>query len=192
MNIRYEGILYTIDTKASTVALQHVRCFGTENRTMDGQGYVPPSNDIYEFIIFGGKDIKDIKVMESMPEPAPLHDPAIVSQQQVPPPQQGDEAQQPQPQEPHTNATTDAAEPVAAATAESSSQENAPSAPSASSSSAPSKPQRGERPHRGGRGGGANKQHTVRLINEEVSLQLAMTVYSLFFLHPSSRSVSCV
>ena len=46
MGVRYEGTLYTIDTRASTVALQHVQCFGTENRPAPS-GFVPPSSDIY-------------------------------------------------------------------------------------------------------------------------------------------------
>jgi hypothetical protein len=45
MNIRYEGVLYTIDTQASTVALQHVRCFGTEDRPGN---FVPASSEVYE------------------------------------------------------------------------------------------------------------------------------------------------
>lgn len=39
--IRYEGTLYTIDTTNSTVALQNVRSFGTENRK--DEGAIPPS-----------------------------------------------------------------------------------------------------------------------------------------------------
>ncbi|EUD69551.1 hypothetical protein C922_00415 [Plasmodium inui San Antonio 1] len=72
--IRYEGILYTINTHESTVALQNVRSFGTEGRR---QPDIPPSNEIYDFIIFRGKDIKDVTVSEAaktIPD-----DPAIVS-----------------------------------------------------------------------------------------------------------------
>lgn len=101
---RYEGTLYTIDPKEATVALQNgerpsgerdgcvpvphcayvvlsVRCFGTENRSETH--VVEPSPDIYEFIIFRGKDIKDLHVCERPTAPAqvkkPLQDPAIVS-----------------------------------------------------------------------------------------------------------------
>ena len=35
IQIRYEGILYAIDTDAMTVALTKVRSFGTENRCPD-------------------------------------------------------------------------------------------------------------------------------------------------------------
>ncbi|KJP86730.1 hypothetical protein AK88_03642 [Plasmodium fragile] len=72
--IRYEGILYTINTHESTVALQNVRSFGTEGRR---QPDIPPSSEIYDFIIFRGKDIKDVTVSEA-PKTIP-DDPAIVS-----------------------------------------------------------------------------------------------------------------
>lgn len=132
--IRYEGVLYTIDTDNATVALAKgelslnwgvsalglapnfdaprlewttlaccvwtyrsympwvtillpkvhclffpptVKSFGTERRPTDRP--VPPKDDIYEYIIFRGSDIKDITVCEPLkPHHGLPQDPAIV------------------------------------------------------------------------------------------------------------------
>lgn len=81
LDIRYEGVLHSVDSTTSTIALAKVRSFGTEERPT--LRYVPPREEIYDFIIFKAQDIKDLIVCES-PKPAPdqyggLYDPAIVS-----------------------------------------------------------------------------------------------------------------
>mmetsp|Transcript_54847 Transcript_54847/g.101471 ORF Transcript_54847/g.101471 Transcript_54847/m.101471 type:complete len:507 (-) Transcript_54847:78-1598(-) len=61
-DIRYEGVLYTLNREESTIAVQNVRSFGTEGRR---RPEVPVSNEIYDFIIFRGKDLKDLTVLQA-------------------------------------------------------------------------------------------------------------------------------
>ncbi|XP_042896115.1 protein LSM14 homolog car-1 isoform X2 [Parasteatoda tepidariorum] len=77
--IRYEGILYTVDPKESTIALAKVKSFGTEGRPTERP--LAPRDEVYEYIIFRASDIKDLHVCEG---PKSFHgflphDPAIVS-----------------------------------------------------------------------------------------------------------------
>lgn len=75
--IRYEGTLYAVDTNESTVTLQKVKSFGTENRP--AAKHVPPRSEIYEYIIFRGSDIKDLHVSEVNKQEEQPSDPAILS-----------------------------------------------------------------------------------------------------------------
>jgi len=79
LDVRYEGVLFTIDPNESTVALQNVRCLGTEGR-QSGEKSIPSSDTVYEFIIFRGENIKSISLLDKH-EPkldTPIPDPSIL------------------------------------------------------------------------------------------------------------------
>lgn len=77
---RYVGILHEINPEQSTIALEEVFSYGTEDRAKDN--FVPPTPQKYEYIVFRGSDVKDIKVAEEVDAPQPptqqLNDPAIL------------------------------------------------------------------------------------------------------------------
>eukprot|EP00437_Effrenium_voratum_P003955 CAMPEP_0181418820 /NCGR_PEP_ID=MMETSP1110-20121109/11757_1 /TAXON_ID=174948 /ORGANISM="Symbiodinium sp., Strain CCMP421" /LENGTH=471 /DNA_ID=CAMNT_0023541821 /DNA_START=122 /DNA_END=1534 /DNA_ORIENTATION=+ len=80
-DMRYEGILCTLNREESTIAVQNVRSFGTEGRTEGarGQHEVPMSNEIYDFIVFRGKDLKDLTVLQELRESQPTRAPPVYS-----------------------------------------------------------------------------------------------------------------
>lgn len=79
----YVGTLVEINPTESTVSLENVKSHGTEGRKADPSDEVQGSQQIYEFIVFRGTDVKDLRVeeapaaKENQPPPMP-NDPAIV------------------------------------------------------------------------------------------------------------------
>jgi len=91
-NVRYVGILSSVDVKECTIGLAQVRCYGTEGRP--GKHEVLGSNKVHDHIVFKAIDIQDLFVLgeriasggvvgksASQQQQATLiDDPAIVSQ----------------------------------------------------------------------------------------------------------------
>ena len=65
--IRYLGTLHEINPEQSTIALEDVFSFGTEDRQVDS--FIPPSQQKFDYIVFRGSDVKDIKIAEEQNEP---------------------------------------------------------------------------------------------------------------------------
>ncbi|KAL9129256.1 MAG: hypothetical protein Q9217_002236 [Psora testacea] len=63
-DIRYVGTLHEISSENSTVALEQVVSYGTEGRSEEE---VPASDNVYEYIVFRGSDVKDLRI-EKEPE----------------------------------------------------------------------------------------------------------------------------
>ncbi|KAG0237664.1 hypothetical protein BGW41_008329 [Actinomortierella wolfii] len=82
-DIRYVGILHHLNPTDSTVALEQVRSYGTEGRRGNPAEEIPPSDNVYEYIVFRGSDVKDLHVCEppapQPPRPQVPDDPAIVA-----------------------------------------------------------------------------------------------------------------
>ncbi|GAP85556.1 putative g2 m phase checkpoint control protein [Rosellinia necatrix] len=83
-DIRYSGILHEINSEESTVSLENVKSYGTEGRRGNPSDEVAASDQIYEYIVFRGSDVKDLRIeqapaapKENQPPPVP-DDPAIV------------------------------------------------------------------------------------------------------------------
>lgn len=75
------GTLVEINPNESTVSLENVKSHGTEGRKSDPAEEVQGSSQIYEFIVFRGADVKDLRVEEAPKEnlpPAMPNDPAIL------------------------------------------------------------------------------------------------------------------
>ncbi len=75
------GTLHEINPEQSTIALEDVYSFGTEGRP--AKDYIPASNQKFDYIVFRGTDVKDIKVAEDQkenkqPDSNPPNDPAIL------------------------------------------------------------------------------------------------------------------
>ncbi|EGV64269.1 hypothetical protein CANTEDRAFT_113891, partial [Yamadazyma tenuis ATCC 10573] len=81
--LRYVGVLDNISAEDATIALKSVRSFGTEGRfSQAGQPNleVAPGNDIYDYVVFRGNDVKDLSVLDApldqiTPEPTPTPTP---------------------------------------------------------------------------------------------------------------------
>lgn len=94
-DIRYVGTLHEINSDESTVSLENVRPFGTEGRRGRIEEEISPSDQVYEYIVFRGSDVKDLRIEEhpgikETKAPAMADDPAIVGARTrgAPPPPQ--------------------------------------------------------------------------------------------------------
>jgi protein LSM14 len=75
------GILHEINPEQSTIALEDVYSFGTEGRP--AKDFLPASSQKFDYIVFRGSDVKDVKIAEEQkenkqPEQSVPNDPAIL------------------------------------------------------------------------------------------------------------------
>ena len=65
------------------MALENVTSFGTEGRRGSATEEIPASDSVYEYIVFRGSDVKDLRIEEppkenKPPQPPVPNDPAIL------------------------------------------------------------------------------------------------------------------
>lgn len=73
----YVGTLIEINSEDSTVALENVTSFGTEGRRDNVADEVAPSDSVYEYIVFRGSDVKDLRIEEQPKENEPPKPPQV-------------------------------------------------------------------------------------------------------------------
>ena len=73
---RYVGTLFEIDSEKSTVSLERVQSHGTEGRCANPTDEVQGSENVYEFIVFRGSDVKDLRI-ETVEEAAKAAAPQV-------------------------------------------------------------------------------------------------------------------
>ncbi|SPO03928.1 related to SCD6 - suppressor of clathrin deficiency [Cephalotrichum gorgonifer] len=100
-DIRYVGTLHQINSEQSTVSLENVKSHGTEGRKSNPEDEIAASDQVYEYIIFRGSDVKDLRIeqqpaKETKPSAVPS-DPAILGARPRPDAQQDSSAQAPVP-----------------------------------------------------------------------------------------------
>lgn len=83
MKNRYSGVLHEINSEESTVSLESVTSYGTEGRRGNPDEEIPPADQVYEYIVFRGSDVKDLRIETPAPPkenkpPKMPDDPAIL------------------------------------------------------------------------------------------------------------------
>lgn len=64
-NIRYQGVLASIDPAQATLSLENVRSFGTEGRCAAAgqpQDEVPGNDNVYDYVVFRAADVLDLRI----------------------------------------------------------------------------------------------------------------------------------
>ena len=84
-DIKYIGTLHEINSENHTVALESVTSHGTEGRKGNPAEEISGSDQVYEYIVFRGSDVKELTIVappgekEKQPPPPQVpDDPAIL------------------------------------------------------------------------------------------------------------------
>lgn len=82
-DIKYIGSLHEINSDSHTVALENVTSYGTEGRKQNPAEEIPGSDQVYEYIVFRGSDVKELTIIAAPQEkenkkPNVPDDPAIL------------------------------------------------------------------------------------------------------------------
>lgn len=73
----YVGTLHEISSENSTVALEQVVSHGTEGRRNNPAEEIAASDSVYEYIVFRGSDVKDLRIEEPPKENKPPRPPQV-------------------------------------------------------------------------------------------------------------------